>query len=111
MQINDLEIFNEMPFLFWVKDKSGKHLFGNKVICNLAGEDVAGKTDHELVWAKDADALQEHDRQVLETGEPSFIHEHVQQSSQGDATLNVCKWVGELEGERCCFGISFIIGS
>ena len=28
MHIKDLEIFNEMPFLFWVKDAQGKHLFG-----------------------------------------------------------------------------------
>ena len=58
MDIDDLKVFNEMPFLFWVKDREGKHLFGNEVICHLAGEDVVGKTDRELVWAKDADALQ-----------------------------------------------------
>ena len=109
MNIEDLKVFNEMPFLFWVKDKDGKHLFGNEVICRLAGEDVVGKTDQELVWARDADALQAHDRKVLASGETSFIHEHVQQSSRGDATLNVCKWVGDLDGERCCFGISFVI--
>ena len=109
MKLKDLEVFNQMPFLFWVKDKEGKHLFGNKVINDLAGEDVVGKTDRELVWAKDADALQAHDRQVLETGTTSFIHEHVQKSRHGDATLNVCKWAGDLDGERCCFGISFII--
>ena len=109
MQIKDLEIFNEMPFLFWVKDAEGRHLFGNKVICDLAGEDVVGKTDHDLVWREDADALQAHDRQVLETGKTSYIHEHVRQSVHGDASLNVCKWVGDLDGQRCCFGISFII--
>jgi PAS domain-containing protein len=109
MRTEDLEIFNEMPFLFWVKDEEGKHLFGNKVICELAGEDVVGKTDRQLPWAKDADALQAHDKQVLETGETSFIREHVQQSSRGDARLNVCKWVGNLDGKRCCFGISFVI--
>jgi hypothetical protein len=63
-----------------------------------------------LVWAKDADALQAHDRQVLEPGETFFIREHVRQSIHGDATLSVCKWVGDLDGKRCCFGISFIIG-
>jgi PAS domain-containing protein len=109
MLIEDLKIFNEMPFLFWVKDAEGKHLFGNKVICDLAGEDVVGKTDRELVWAKDADALQAHDKQVLETGKTSNIHEYVQQSRHGEATLNVCKWAGDLDGRKCCFGISFII--
>ena len=109
MNIQDLEVFNEMPFLFWVKDEGGRHLFGNKVICELAGEDVVGKTDRQLIWAKDADKLQADDKQVLATGKTSFIHEHVQQSVQGNATLNVCKWVGDLDGKRCCFGISFII--
>jgi PAS domain-containing protein len=109
MHIEDLEIFNEMPFLFWVKDAEGKHLFGNKVICDLAGEDVVGKTDRELVWSRDADALQAHDRQVLESGKTSYIHEYVQQSHHGEATLNVCKWAGDLDGRKCCFGISFII--
>ena len=44
MRIEDLNIFNEMPFLFWVKDAEGKHLFGNKVICDLAGFPVQGHT-------------------------------------------------------------------
>ena len=109
MRIEDLKIFNEMPFLFWVKDEEGTHLFGNKVICDQAGEDVVGKTDRELVWAKDADSLQAHDKQVLETGKTSYIHEFVQQSRHGEATLNVCKWAGDLDERKCCFGISFII--
>jgi PAS domain-containing protein len=109
MQSKDLKIFNEMPFLFWVKDEEGRHLFGNKVISDLAGEDVVGKTDRELIWAKEADALQAHDKQVLETGKTSYINEYVQQSTRGNATLNVCKWVGDLDGKKCCFGISFII--
>jgi PAS domain-containing protein len=109
MQIKDLKIFNEMPFLFWVKDTEGRHRFGNRVICDLADEDVVGKTDHDLVGRKDADALQADDRQFLETGETSYMHEHVCQSAHGDASLNVCKWVGDLGGQRCCFGVSFII--
>ncbi len=38
MQMKDLEIFNEMPFLFWVKDEDGRYLWGNKAISQLAGE-------------------------------------------------------------------------
>jgi hypothetical protein len=38
------------------------------VICDLAGEDVVGKTDRELVWAKDADALQAHDKRCWRPG-------------------------------------------
>lgn len=111
MQLQDLEVFNSVPFLFWAKDEQGVHLFGNKVICDLAGEDVLGKTDHDLIWAKDADALQAHDRRVMESGQTEYLHEYVQQSQQGQATLNVCKWAGELDGKKCCFGISFVISN
>jgi hypothetical protein len=43
MEAKDLKIFNEMPFLFWVKDEKGKYLWGNKTISRLAGEDIVGK--------------------------------------------------------------------
>ena len=109
MKDSDLEIFNQMPFLFWVKDAEGRYLWGNRVINQLAGEDVVGKTDAELVWSDDAEDLYAHDLKVLESGKPSFIHEFVAKSSHGQSTLNVCKFVGELEDEKRIFGISFII--
>ena len=109
VKIKDLEVFDEVPFLFWVKDEAGKYLWGNRIISQLAGEDIAGKTDHQLVWADNADALQVADRQVFETGEATYLREYVDKSSHGKATLNVCKWLDEFEGSQCCFGISFII--
>ncbi len=107
MQIKDLEIFNEMPFFFWVKDEEGGYLWGNRAISQMAKEDIIGKTDHELPWADNADALRAVDKQVLETGKPSFLHEYVDKPSK--ATLSVCKFVGEFDGKRCAFGVSFII--
>ena len=109
MHGKDLEIFNQMPFLFWVKDAGGRYVWGNRVINRLAGEDVTGKTDADLVWAADAEGLREADRRVWETGEPSFVHEFVAKSSSGQVTLNVCKFMGDFEGERHVFGVSFII--
>jgi len=109
MKINELEIFNEMPFLFWVKDKEGRYLWGNRTICQLAGEDVAGKTDNELTWKDNAPTLQKDDVAVFSSGKPSFIHEYIDKSNEGKAALNVCKWVGDLDGNQCCFGISFVI--
>lgn len=93
-----------------MKGKDGKYLWGNRAISELAGEDVVGKMDDELVWADNAAALQAADKQVFESGKPSYLHEQVDQSNQGKATLNVCKWIGTLEGNECCFGISFVIG-
>ena len=105
----DLEIFNQMPFLFWAKDASGKYVWGNREIDQLAGESVVGKTDRELIWADNADALQADDKLVFESGEPLFRREYVDKSKQGGTTLNACKWLGELDGKRRCFGISFTI--
>ena len=93
MQAKDLEIFNEMPFLFWVEDAEGRYIWGNQAIADLAGEQVVGKTDAELPWADNAEALRADDKQVMDTGKPIFAHEHVDRSSRGTATLNVCKFV------------------
>ncbi|MEM8843570.1 MAG: PAS domain-containing protein [Pseudomonadota bacterium] len=110
MCLNDLEVFSKMPFFFWVKDESGKYLFGNQTIANYAGEDIVGKFDRDLVWGDDAEALLEADRQVFESGKPLYVQESVEKSSHGmGATFNVCKWLEELDGKRCCFGLSFII--
>jgi|GEM_PF-938631 len=109
MKKQDLKVFNEMPFLFWVKDEEGKYLWGNRAISQMAGEDVVGKTDAQLVWAENADALREADKKVMETRKPLFLHEQVDKSGKGKATLNVCKFVAELDNKKRSFGISFVI--
>lgn len=109
MKAKDVEIFNEMPFLFWVKDEEGRYLWGNRIISQLAGEDITGKKDADLVWKANAQSLVADDQQVFASGKPRFLHEYVDQSSRGKATLNVCKWLGEFEGKKRCFGISFVI--
>ena len=93
MQIKDLEIFQDVPFLCWVKDEEWRYLWGNRAICNLAGENVAGKKDSELVWKVNAEALVKNDQDVLASGKPHYIHELVDHSEHGKATLSVCKWV------------------
>jgi len=70
---------------------------------------VAGKMDGELVWKANAEALVKNDIEVLESGKPHFMHEKVDHSEHGKATLSVCKWVDELDGRRLVFGISFVI--
>ena len=109
MHIKDLEAFQNVPFLVWVKDEDWRYLWGNAAICDLAGENVIGKLDSELVWKADADALVRNDKDVLASGKPLFIHELVKHSDHGRAILSVCKWVDELDGRRLVFGISFVI--
>ena len=108
MQIKDLEAFEHVPFLVRVKDEAWRYLWGNRAICDLAGEDVIGKKDSDLVWKANADAQVHNDREVLATGEPDFMHERVDHSDHGKATLSVCKWVDELDGRKLVFGISFV---
>ena len=110
MKASQLEIFNEMPFLFWAKDKEGRYVWGNRTICEFAGEDVVGKTDYQLAWAAKADGLRDDDNKVLKTGRPIFAHEYVDRSEDGKATLSVCKFLGDLNGEPCVMGVSFVIG-
>jgi len=107
MTSKDLEIFNEMPFFFWVKDDEGTYLWVNKALREMAGEEVAGKKDAELPWAESAETLRADDIKVLETGKPLLLHEIVQKPNQDD--ISVCKFVGDYEGKRCAFGISFVI--
>ncbi|MEM7025325.1 MAG: hypothetical protein AAF637_22460, partial [Pseudomonadota bacterium] len=82
---------------------------GNKAISALAGENVIGKSDHDLVWHENADALVAVDKDVLRTGKTHYLHEYVSHSVHGKSTLNVCKFIGDLDGRRLVFGISFII--
>jgi len=107
MQVIDLEIFDQMPFFFWVKDEEGRYLWVNRALADMATEDIVGKKDSELPWVKDADALRAHDLKVLETGNPVFLHEYV--AEPHEANLSVCKFVGDFEGKRCAFGVSFVI--
>jgi len=111
MNAKDLEIFNKMPFFFWVKDEEGKYIWANNALSELANGEIVGKTDRELPWSKNSETLRAADRQVLETGKAEFIHEYVDESDEGKITLNVCKFAEEFDGNKCAFGISFVIDS
>ena len=109
MKLRDLEAFRDVPFLLWVKDEEWRYLWGNNKINDLAGQDVVGKHDSELVWKANASALVANDKEVLASGKPHYMHERVDHSEHGRAVLSVCKWLDELDGRRLVFGISFVI--
>ncbi|MEM0909304.1 MAG: hypothetical protein AAGJ94_18210 [Pseudomonadota bacterium] len=109
MTREQLEAFRHVPFLVWVKDAEWRYLWGNDKIAELAGEDVVGKLDGELVWKETAGALVAHDKAVFSSGTAGYMHERVEESLYGNASLSVCKWVEEFDGKPCVFGISFII--
>ena len=57
-----------------------------------------------------AERLRDHDRKAFQAGKAQFLHEYVNESSNGKVTLSVCKWPGDLDGDRRTFGISFVMG-
>lgn len=109
MESKDLIAFSAFPVIFWAKNLDGVYIFGNDTINTFAGCDVVGKKDSDLPWADTADALVAHDAKVYASGKPGYMHELVHKSAKGEATLNVCKWPGELDGVPCTLGISFVI--
>jgi PAS domain-containing protein len=109
MQSKDLEVLNNMPFYFWVKDEEGRYLWANRALAEMAQQAIVGKTDRELGWAADAEVLKADDKKVLETGKTLYVHEYAHVPSRGKVTLNVCKFVEEFDGKKRVFGVSFAI--
>jgi two-component system aerobic respiration control sensor histidine kinase ArcB len=109
MQSKDLEVFNSMPFYFWVNDEAGRYIWANRALNEMAKQNIVGKTDRELGWAADAEGLRADDQKVLETGKTLYIREDAHVPDRGKVILNVCKFVGELDGKKGVFGVSFVI--
>ncbi len=109
MQVKDLDVFNQVPFYFWAKDSEGVYLWCNRRMSEYAGTEVIGKTDYEITSSEAAEALRADDRLVLKTGKPHTFYEEVDDPVQGKVTLSVCKYVDELEGKKCIFGVSFLV--
>ncbi|XYH94004.1 AAA family ATPase [Sorangium sp. So ce1128] len=57
----------------YLKDREGRHLLANRQLGSILGmpfEEILGKTNAELLPAAVAEAIDDHDRKVLETGVP-----------------------------------------
>ena len=100
-----------MPFLLFAKDKEGKYLWHNQAVTELANREIIGKTDLELMSPEYAEALRATDRKVWTTGRTSVLKEEVEAPQQGKVSLQVCKFVGELAGQKCVFGVAFVLES
>ena len=72
-----------MPCLSWVRDEEAKHVRGNSTIFQLGKENVTGKTDHESIWAANADTLRAADKKVFEIGQACDIRERDDKSGHG----------------------------
>ena len=109
MRLSDLEPFKGVPFYFWAKDADGTYLWGSAEMDRFAGVPVAGKADTDFGAGAESEetaaTLQENDRKVLNSSEPLYTHEDI----EGAGRVSVCKWAGELDGERVTFGVSFLV--
>ncbi|WP_437567112.1 AAA family ATPase [Sorangium sp. So ce542] len=64
----------------YVKDREGRHLLANWRVGNLLGmpvEEIVGKAIADFFPAKVAETIQDHDRRVLEAGEPLECEEEL----------------------------------
>ena len=109
MKRSDLAVFDQMPFYFWIKDDDSRYVWVNRALAEAAGDEIVGKLDADLPWSDNSDELVADDRRVLDSGDPSFIHEHAKGPDGVMMALSVCKFVGDFEGQRCSFGVSFVI--
>ena len=114
MQIKDLAIFDQMPINFFIKDSEGKYLWVNEPTYKMAQlgsrEEMIGKSDLDMIWAK-ADGTKlfmKNDQDVLETGKILKNEEHATLPSGKTIKAQACKFVGELEGQKCLVGFAII---
>jgi PAS domain S-box-containing protein len=66
--------------LVYLKDPAGRYIMVNRALRELAGRDadaLVGRTPREVFGADLGDALLDHDRQVLESGQPALFDEHL----------------------------------
>ncbi len=77
---------NIPAFVFW-KDRGCVYLGCNDNFARSAGvdrsENIVGKTDCDLVWRDDAEAYQQDDKRVMESGEPLLAFEETQTTAEG----------------------------
>ena len=67
------QILKQLPGICFVKDKNSVYLASNETFAKNSGfdlKDVAGKTDHDMVWKKFADAYIADDQRVIQSGKP-----------------------------------------
>jgi PAS domain S-box-containing protein len=79
-QAQNQAVLDNVPAVIWIKDLAGRYLFVNKYYERVFGkrlEDIAGKTDYELLSKEIADLRVESDRQVLVSGNRMHIEERI----------------------------------
>ncbi|WP_437739288.1 AAA family ATPase [Sorangium sp. So ce1504] len=93
----------------YVKDRDGRHLLANRHVGNLLGvpsEKILGRTVAAFFPAPMAEAIQDHDRKVIEAGVPMEWEETVPLEDGPHTFLSVKFPLGEGPAPRAIGGIS-----
>lgn len=82
------EILDTIPVRVFWKDRNSVYLGCNRPFATDAGlknpEDLTGKTDFDMGWAKEAELYRRDDKEVMETGIPKLQYEEPQTTPEGD---------------------------
>lgn len=71
-------MLESIPDPLFFKDRNGRYTVGNKATANALGTDnVVGKTDFEMLPPNQAQQLRTADQEVMATGRPKVLEEHV----------------------------------
>jgi len=113
MTAKDLEIFNQMPITFYIRDKNSRFLWANNAMQDACDQDLIGKNDEGMPWQLYREELVESDRAVFATGETYYRGDWVMEDVVNQETLRVsiCKWLDEFEGEPAVFCLGFVTNS
>lgn len=107
-----LQIFNDMPFLVFVKSEDLKYIYGNKCFLDLVDieslDELVGKGDQEMIWSGYADTLNENDRAALNSNEPLNTDESSEIPGKGWVGARVCKFPATVDGKKCLMGVAIL---
>lgn len=105
-----LHMFDDMPFLVFVKSEDLKYVYGNKCFLDLVNlgslDELVGKGDSEMIWSEYADTLNENDRAALNSNEPVNTDERSEIPGKGWVGARVCKFPATVDGNKCLMGVA-----
>ena len=89
------EILDTLPAPMVVKDRNLTYIAANKAFCSIYGaspEGILGRSIWTLADVDSAARIEASDRQVLETGEPHGLAEHIVRSDGSDLYVSTRKY-------------------
>jgi diguanylate cyclase (GGDEF)-like protein/PAS domain S-box-containing protein len=106
-------IIDNIPAQVFWKDKNLRYLGCNKLFAQTAGEDdptaLIGKSDHDLVWQKNAEDYRRDDRQVIQSKLPKLNYEEPQTKADGSISWLSTSKVPLVDADSRAIGVLGIL--